>query len=106
MQYGYFSSFQVKNSTAMASQRVFPSIPRLKVPIGHVPQKLKTKGFENPQARIEILRRMVNKVVREERCEFKYNRAVECRQYVERLLQLGLYRGMNDGYTMEMMSGG
>uniref|UniRef100_A0A915DDV0 Large ribosomal subunit protein bL17m n=1 Tax=Ditylenchus dipsaci TaxID=166011 RepID=A0A915DDV0_9BILA len=95
--------FQLKVYSIMASQRVFPSLPRLKVPIGHVPQKLKTKGFENPQARIEILRRMVNKVVREERCEFKYNRAVECRQYVERLIQLGIYRGMNDDYTMEMM---
>jgi len=43
-------------------------------------------GFENPRARMEVLRQMVNKVVREERCEFLHNRAVEARQYLERVI--------------------
>ena len=28
---------------------------------------------------------MVNRLVREERCEFRHNRAVECRAYMERV---------------------
>ncbi|KAI1725459.1 ribosomal protein l17 domain-containing protein [Ditylenchus destructor] len=87
------------------AQRLFPSLPRLKVPIGHAPQRLKTPNIDpaNGRARIEVLRRMVNQVIREERCEFKFNRAEECRQYVERLLQIGVYRGLDNEYTMDMM---
>jgi len=87
----------------MSSHKLLPSLPRIKVPIGHIPQRLKTVGFENPRARLEVLRRMVCRTMREERCEFKYNRAVECRPYIERLIQLGVFRGPNDEYTMEMM---
>jgi hypothetical protein len=61
------------------------SLPKIKVPIGHIPQRLKAEGFENPNGRLEVLRRMVTRLMREERCEFKYNRAEECRQYMERV---------------------
>lgn len=67
------------------AHRLLPSLPRIKVPIGHIPQRLKMVGFENPQARLEILRMMVNRIFREERCEFKYNRAEECRPYIDRV---------------------
>jgi ribosomal protein L17 len=65
--------------------KVVRTLPAIKVPIGHIPQRLKTQGFENPQGRLEILRRMITRLFREERCEFKYNRAEECRQYAERV---------------------
>lgn len=67
------------------AHRIIPSLPRIKVDIGHIPQRLKIKGLTNPQARLEILRKMVCRMVREERCEFKYNKAIECRQYLERV---------------------
>ncbi|VDK77566.1 unnamed protein product [Cylicostephanus goldi] len=42
-------------------------------------------------------------MVREERAEFPWNRAVEARPYLERLIQLGVERGENDEYTTKMM---
>ncbi|VDD87170.1 unnamed protein product [Enterobius vermicularis] len=45
---------------------------------------------------------MVTRLIREERCEFLHNRAVEARPYVERLLQLAIYRGLEDPYVKEM----
>ncbi|KHJ88243.1 hypothetical protein OESDEN_11966 [Oesophagostomum dentatum] len=42
-------------------------------------------------------------MIREERAEFPWNRAVEARPYLERLIQLGVERGENDDYTTEMM---
>ncbi|KAI6176603.1 hypothetical protein M3Y97_00816200 [Aphelenchoides bicaudatus] len=83
--------------------KIVRTLPSIKVPIGHIPQRLKTQGFENPQGRLEILRRMITRLFREERCEFKYNRAEECRQYAERIIQLGIHRGRNDDHTMEML---
>lgn len=67
------------------AHRIIPSLPRIKVDIGHIPQRLKTKGLTNPQARLEILRRVVCRMIREERCEMRYNKAEECRQYLERV---------------------
>lgn len=67
------------------ANRLIPSLPRVKVPIGHIPQRLRSQLFENPRGRLEVLRRFVNQMVREERVEFKYNKAVECRQYLERV---------------------
>ena len=69
----------------MSAHRLLPSLPRIKVPIGHIPQRLKLTGFKNPRGHLELLRMMVNRIFREERCEFRYNRAEECRQYVERV---------------------
>ncbi|CAB3410663.1 unnamed protein product [Caenorhabditis bovis] len=88
----------------MASHRVASTLPRIGVTIGHVPQKLKTGGIEpSRRARLEVLRRIVTRVVREERVELKWNRAVEARPYLERLIQLGVERGPLDEYTTEMM---
>jgi hypothetical protein len=57
--------------------------------------------------------------MREERCEFRYNRAVECRAYMDRvkksfvyfydfcrfqLIQIALFRGKNDDYAMDMFN--
>uniref|UniRef100_A0A914HMV9 Large ribosomal subunit protein bL17m n=1 Tax=Globodera rostochiensis TaxID=31243 RepID=A0A914HMV9_GLORO len=86
----------------MSTHRLLPSLPRIKVPIGRRPQRLKTPFMQNPRGHMEVLRKLVNRVFREERCEFKYNRAEECRQYVERLIQLGVYRGPDCEYTAEM----
>ncbi|CAI4228899.1 unnamed protein product [Auanema sp. JU1783] len=86
------------------SGRAAYTLPRIKAVIGHVPQKLKTGGIEPSQrARLEVLRKIVNRVVREERAEFPWNRAVEARPYLERLIQLGVERGQHDEYTVEMM---
>ncbi|CAL2029593.1 unnamed protein product [Caenorhabditis brenneri] len=88
----------------MSAHRVAASLPRIGVTIGHVPQKLKTGGIEpSRRARLEVLRRIVTRTVREERVELKWNRAVEARPYVERLIQLGVERGPLDEYTAEMM---
>lgn len=73
------------------ANKIARTLPKIKAEIGHIPQRLKTQGFENPQGRLEILRRMTTRLFREERCEFKYNRAVECRPYVERVSILDLY---------------
>uniref|UniRef100_A0A7E4ZQL1 Large ribosomal subunit protein bL17m n=1 Tax=Panagrellus redivivus TaxID=6233 RepID=A0A7E4ZQL1_PANRE len=85
------------------AHRIVPSLPRIKVPIGHIPQRLKARPFEAPQGRLEVLRQFVTRLVREERIEMKANRAEETRPYIERLIQLGVFRGMNDDYTQEMM---
>jgi len=86
------------------THRLLPSLPRIKVPIGRRPQKIRLSGFTNPRGRLYLLRQMVCRLMREERCEFKHNRAVECRAYMERLIQLALFRGQDDEYTMEMFS--
>lgn len=67
------------------AQRIIPSLPRVKVPIGHIPQRLKTHPFDNPRGRLEVLRQLLTRLVREERCEIKYNRAEELRPYAERV---------------------
>uniref|UniRef100_A0A8R1EU19 39S ribosomal protein L17, mitochondrial n=1 Tax=Caenorhabditis japonica TaxID=281687 RepID=A0A8R1EU19_CAEJA len=88
----------------MALNRVIPALPRINVKIGHVPQKLKTGGIEpSARARLEVLRRIVTRTVREERVELKWNRAIEARPYLERLIQLGVECGPLDEYTAEMM---
>ncbi|CAD6199356.1 unnamed protein product [Caenorhabditis auriculariae] len=88
----------------MTVQRVLSSLPRIPVTIGHVPQKLKTGGIEpSRRSRLEVLRKIVNRTVREERVELQWNRAVEARPYLERLIQLGVERGPLDDYTNEMM---
>lgn len=71
--------------------RLIPSLPRVKVHIGHIPQRLRSPIFENPRGRLETLRRLVNQMIREERCEMKYNKAVECRQYLERVILFKIY---------------
>ncbi|KHN82749.1 39S ribosomal protein L17, mitochondrial [Toxocara canis] len=86
-----------------ASSRINSSLPRIRAVIGHIPQKLKTLRIDINRSRLEILRRMVTRLVREERCEFPLNRAVEARQYMERLLQLGIFRERGDPYTKEMV---
>ena len=67
------------------AQRLVPSLPRIKVPIGHIPQRLKSRPFEAPRGRLEILRQFLTRLVREERIEMKYNRAEELRPYMERV---------------------
>lgn len=68
------------------SHRVASTLPKIKATIGHIPQKLKTGGIEpSSRARLEVLRRIVTRLVREERAEFQWNRAVEARPYVERV---------------------
>lgn len=69
---------------AMA-QKLVPSLPRIKATIGHIPQRLKAPQFTNPRGRLEVLRQMVTRLVREERFEVKHNKAVECRPYMERV---------------------
>lgn len=87
----------------MAS-RVVATLPRIRATIGHIPQRLKTANIEpSSRARLEVLRRIVTRLVREERAELQWNRAVEARPYLERLIQLGVERGENDEYTAEMM---
>ncbi|KAJ1349848.1 hypothetical protein KIN20_005504 [Parelaphostrongylus tenuis] len=83
---------------------VVASLPRIRTTIGHIPQRLKTINIEpSSRARLEVLRRIITRLVREERAEFQWNRAVEARPYMERLIQLGLERGEHDEYTVEMM---
>ncbi|WKY02135.1 hypothetical protein Q1695_015838 [Nippostrongylus brasiliensis] len=86
------------------ANRVVATLPRIRATIGHIPQRLKTANIEpSSRARLEILRRIVTRLVREERAELKWNRAVEARPYLERLIQLGVERGEHDEYTTEMM---
>ncbi|KAH7691325.1 Protein MRPL-17, partial [Aphelenchoides avenae] len=85
------------------AQRLVPSLPRIKATIGHIPQRLRAPQFLNPRARMEVLRQMVTRLVREERCEFKHNKAEECRPYMERLLQMAIHRGEKDDYTNKMI---
>ncbi len=65
--------------------REMATLPRLHVPIGRLPQRLKDRTIQGGRARIEVLRRIVTKLVREERIEIQWNRAVEARPYVERV---------------------
>lgn len=67
------------------AQRIVPSLPRIKVPVGHIPQKLKSPQFDPLRGRLEILRSSLTRLVREERMEIKYNRAEELRPYMERV---------------------
>ncbi|KAI6242363.1 39S ribosomal protein L17, mitochondrial [Aphelenchoides fujianensis] len=92
-------------STRAIVEKVARTLPKVKVEIGHIPQRLKTADFptEHGRGRLEILRRMMTRLVREERCEFILNRAVEFRAYAERLIQLGVHRGAGDEYTNEMV---
>ncbi|VDO38324.1 unnamed protein product [Haemonchus placei] len=86
------------------ANRVVATLPRIRATIGHIPQRLKTANIEpSSRARLEILRRIVTRLVREERIELPWNRAVEARPYLERLIQLGVERGEHDEYTTEMM---
>ncbi|GMR41949.1 hypothetical protein PMAYCL1PPCAC_12144, partial [Pristionchus mayeri] len=89
-----FSSRPLSNAT----------LPAIKASIGHIPQKLKTNGIEpNRRARLEVLRKIVTRLVREERAELQWNRAVEARPYLERLIQLAVEKGPSDEYTAEMV---
>uniref|UniRef100_A0A914QAN8 Large ribosomal subunit protein bL17m n=1 Tax=Panagrolaimus davidi TaxID=227884 RepID=A0A914QAN8_9BILA len=94
----------LQNVCLRRSLATVPSLPRIKVPIGHIPQRLKSPKFDPLRGRLEILRSSLTRLVREERIEIKYNRAEELRPYMERLIQLGIHRGMNDEYTNEMMN--
>uniref|UniRef100_A0A0K0F511 Large ribosomal subunit protein bL17m n=1 Tax=Strongyloides venezuelensis TaxID=75913 RepID=A0A0K0F511_STRVS len=85
------------------AQKVVRTLPSIKAKIGHIHQKLKTGNIDEQYGRLEILRRIVTRLVREERIELPYNRAEEARPYMERLIQLGVYYGKNDPYTAEMM---
>ncbi|CAJ0579667.1 unnamed protein product, partial [Mesorhabditis spiculigera] len=87
----------------MATSRVGATLPKIKVTVGHIPQRLKDTVFPPGRARLEILRQIVTRLVREERVELKYNRAVEARQYTERLIQLAVNDGQRDEYTNRMM---
>lgn len=89
-----YSSHPLSNAT----------LPAIKAAVGHIPQKLKTNGIEpNRRARLEVLRKIVTRLVREERAELQYNRAVEARPYLERLIQLAVEKGPSDEYTKEMV---
>ncbi|KIH46003.1 hypothetical protein ANCDUO_23946 [Ancylostoma duodenale] len=69
------------------ANRVVSTLPRIQATIGHIPQRLKTAGIEpSSRARLEVLRRIVTRMVREERAELQWNRAVEARPYLERVL--------------------
>uniref|UniRef100_A0A0K0DXH6 Large ribosomal subunit protein bL17m n=1 Tax=Strongyloides stercoralis TaxID=6248 RepID=A0A0K0DXH6_STRER len=85
------------------AQKAIKTLPSIKAKIGHIPQKLKTNSVHEQYGRLEILRRIVTRLVREERIELPYNRAEEARPYMERLIQLGIHYGQNDSYTNEMM---
>jgi hypothetical protein len=67
------------------SHRIIPSLPRIKATVGHIPQRLKIPNVPTQRARLEVLRQIVTRLVREERCEFKFNRAEEARPYMERV---------------------
>ncbi|GMT18678.1 hypothetical protein PFISCL1PPCAC_9975, partial [Pristionchus fissidentatus] len=89
-----FSSRPLSNAT----------LPTIQAAVGHIPQKLKTNGIEpNRRARLEVLRKIVTRMVREERAELQWNRAVETRPYLERLIQLAVEKGPSDEYTAEMV---
>ncbi|KAF8359994.1 mrpl-17 [Pristionchus pacificus] len=89
-----FSSRHLSNAT----------LPTIQAAVGHIPQKLKTNGIEpNRRARLEVLRKIVTRLVREERAELQWNRAVEARPYLERLIQLAVEKGPSDEYTNEMV---
>ncbi|VDM40719.1 unnamed protein product [Toxocara canis] len=64
-----------------ASSRINSSLPRIRAVIGHIPQKLKTLRIDINRSRLEILRRMVTRL----------------------LLQLGIFRERGDPYTKEMV---
>uniref|UniRef100_A0A914D935 Large ribosomal subunit protein bL17m n=1 Tax=Acrobeloides nanus TaxID=290746 RepID=A0A914D935_9BILA len=86
------------------SHRIIPTLPRIKATVGHIPQRLKIPNVPTQRARLEVLRQIATRLVREERCELKFNRAEEARPYVERLIQLAVFRGKDDAYAMEMMN--
>uniref|UniRef100_A0A0N5AI39 Large ribosomal subunit protein bL17m n=1 Tax=Syphacia muris TaxID=451379 RepID=A0A0N5AI39_9BILA len=86
----------------MVVPQVAKSLPSIKAVIGHIPQHLRTLKIPDERGRLHVLRRIVTNLIREERCELLYNRAVEARPYMERLLQLVIYRGMDDPYVKEM----
>ncbi|KAI6175158.1 39S ribosomal protein L17, mitochondrial [Aphelenchoides fujianensis] len=94
-------------STRAIVEKVARTLPKVKVEIGHIPQRLKTADFptEHGRGRLEILHRMMTRLVREERCEFILNRAVEFQAYAKRLIQLGVHRSAGDEYANEMVSG-
>uniref|UniRef100_A0A0N5C1Y3 Large ribosomal subunit protein bL17m n=1 Tax=Strongyloides papillosus TaxID=174720 RepID=A0A0N5C1Y3_STREA len=85
------------------AQRAVRTLPSIKTKIGHIHQKLRTNNVDGQYGRLEILRRIVTRLVREERVELPYNRAEEARPYMERLIQLGIHYGQKDPYTAEMM---
>uniref|UniRef100_A0AC35U2A9 39S ribosomal protein L17, mitochondrial n=1 Tax=Rhabditophanes sp. KR3021 TaxID=114890 RepID=A0AC35U2A9_9BILA len=83
--------------------KAIKTLPKIKAVIGHIPQRLRTTNIDLQYGRLEILRRIVTRLVREERIELPYNRAVEVRPYMERLIQLGVHNPREDVYTQEMM---
>ncbi|CAJ0928687.1 unnamed protein product, partial [Mesorhabditis belari] len=85
------------------SVRWASTLPRIKATIGHIPQRLKDGSIPTTsRARLEILRQIVTRLVREERIELKWNRAVEARPYMERLIQMSLLHP-DDEYTQKML---
>lgn len=90
----------------MSGSQAASSLPAIRAAIGHIPQRLKTQNIPPNihRGRLEILRRLLTRLVREERYELPLNRAIELRPYVERLFQLAIYRGPNDAYTNEMVN--
>ncbi|PAV63426.1 hypothetical protein WR25_08391 [Diploscapter pachys] len=87
------------------SSKVASSFSRIMVPIGHIPQKLKSGTYELRFRldRLNVLRRLVNRTIREERIETRHNRAVEVRPYVERLLQMAVEGDREDPMIKEQM---
>ncbi|MFH4978423.1 hypothetical protein AB6A40_005132 [Gnathostoma spinigerum] len=85
------------------STQVAATLPRIRAVIGHIPQRLKSPSIPPHRSRLEILRVLVTRAVREERFELTLNRAVETRPYLERILQLAINRERDDPYVQEML---
>ena len=94
--------------------------PDVLVPLSRRPMRLAEGRTNSTQTRLEIMRRYVTQLIREERVEWPSHYVLEVRPYVERvkfmqrksvderlsmqLLQLAITEGWNDPYTAEMCS--
>jgi len=87
----------------MSSRIMLTKLPRIQAPIGHIPRRLKERTYPVVQARLEILRKLVTRLLHRQRIELSYHRAMEARPYAERLIQLAIFRGAQDAYTQEMV---
>lgn len=59
---------------------------------------------EGPQGRIDILRKTVTSLVKEERIELNYQRADEARGYAERVINIFFYGIMLKNYVFRLCS--
>jgi hypothetical protein len=69
----------------MSSRIMLTKLPRIQAPIGHIPRRLKERTYPAVQARLEILRKLVTRLLHKQRIELSYHRAMEARPYAERV---------------------